>query len=116
MNHAELETQLKTVPVPERSEAYWEEFPAHIRRHLEHSRTQPASRETWQMRYAWLGGCAVTLALVFTCVQFDPIKALAQVMVKQQRHFQVRLARLDAGLHTLMLNTHGMGYLLAESN
>jgi hypothetical protein len=28
----------------------------------------------------------------------------------------MQLARLDAGLHVLMLNTDGMGYLLAEAN
>jgi hypothetical protein len=37
-------------------------------------------------------------------------------IAKQQQHFHAHLARLNAGLHVLMLNTDGMGYLLAEAN
>ena len=38
------------------------------------------------------------------------------VINQHEQHFRTELAQLDAGLHTLMLNTHGMDYLLTEAN
>ena len=56
------------------------------------------------------------MALVFVCVQFHPFQTASLAITKQQRQFHAQLARLDAGLHVLMLNTHGMDYLLTEAN
>jgi len=51
-----------------------------------------------------------------SCVQFHPLQTASLAITKQQRQFHAQLARLDTGLHVLMLNTHGMGYLLTEAN
>jgi hypothetical protein len=56
------------------------------------------------------------VALVFVCVQFHPLQTASLAITKQQRQFHAQLARLDTGLHKLMLNTDGMGYLLTEAN
>jgi len=61
-------------------------------------------------------GGALAVALVFVCVQFHPLQTVSLAITKQQRQFHAQLARLDAGLHKLMLNTDGMGYLLTEAN
>jgi len=59
---------------------------------------------------------ALAVALVFVCVQFHPLQTVSLAITKQQRQFHMQLARLDVGLHKLMLNTDGMGYLLTEAN
>ncbi len=116
MNDFELESKLKTVPVPARSEDYWENFPSQVRANLRRAPVEFAPRNLWLLRPAW-GGCfALVVALVFVCVQFHPLQTMSLAITKQQRHFHTQLVRLDAGLHVLMLNTDGMGYLLAEAN
>ena len=44
------------------------------------------------------------------------MQTVSLAITKQERHFHMQLARLDTGLHKLMLNTDGMGYLLTEAN
>jgi hypothetical protein len=116
MKDFDLESKLKSVPVPERSDDYWEGFPSQVRRQLRQPRTESVTHESWLPRLAWATGCALGLALIFTCVQVHPLKTVSFVIAKQQMHFHRQLARLDAGLHVLMQDQHGMSYLVAEKN
>jgi hypothetical protein len=116
MNDFELESKLKSVRVPERPDEYWNDFPSRVRVQLRRERREFMPRGSWRPRLAWAGGFAVAVALVFVCVQFHPLQTVSLAITKQQRHFHAQLARLDAGLHVLMLNTDGMGYLLTEAN
>jgi hypothetical protein len=116
MNDFELESKLKSVPLPERPEDYWEDFPVQVRVQLRRERREFAPQNAGSLRLAWAAGVALAVALVFVCVQFHPLQTASLAITKQQRQFHVRLARLDAGLHKLMLNTGGMGYLLTEAN
>jgi len=116
MNDFELESKLKSVPLPERSEDYWENLPAQGRANLRRRPVESAPRSFWLPSPAWGGGFALAVALVIVCVQFHPLRTMSLAVTKQQRHFHAQLARLDAGLHVLMLNTDGMGYLLTEAN
>ena len=116
MNDFELESKLKSVRVPERPEEYWNDFPSRVRVQLRRERGEFTPQSVWRPRLAWAGGLALAVALVFVCVQFHPLQTASLAITKQQRHFQAQLARLDAGLHVLMLNTDGMGYLLTEAN
>jgi hypothetical protein len=116
MNDSELESKLKTVPVPARSEDYWENFPSQVRANLRRAPVEFAPRSFWLLQPAWGSVFALVAALVFVCVQFHPFQTMSLAITKQQQHFHTQLVRLDAGLHVLMLNTDGMGYLLAEAN
>src|SRR5664279_3126765 len=112
MNDFELESKLKSVPVPERTDEYWNDFPSRVRVQLRRERPEFAPRRAWRPRLAWAGSFALALALVLVCVQFHPLQTMSLAITKQQQHFHAHLARLDAGLHVLMLNTDGMGSLL----
>jgi hypothetical protein len=116
MNDLDLELKLKSVPLPERSQDYWEHFPAQVRANLRRAAMKPVAENLWLPRLAWAGGFALALALVFVCMQFHPLQSASVAITRHEQHLHTQLARLDAGLHTLMLNTHGMGYLLAEAN
>jgi hypothetical protein len=116
MNDFELESKLKSLRVPERPEEYWNDFPSRVRVQLPRERREFAPRSAWRSRLAWAGGLALAVALVFVCIQFHPLRTVSLAITKQQHQFHAQLARLDAGLHVLMLNTDGMGYLLTEAD
>jgi hypothetical protein len=116
MNDFELESKLKSVRVPERPDEYWNDFPSRVRVQLPRERREFAPQSAWRPRLAWAGGFALVVALVFVCVQFHPLQTVSLAITTQQRHFHAQLARLDAGLHKLMLATDGMGYLLTEAD
>jgi hypothetical protein len=116
MNNFDLEAKLKNVPLPERPDDYWNYFPSQVRANLRHAAVKPVAENLWLPRLAWSGGFALAMALVFVCLQFHPLQTASAAINKQERQFHAQLAQLDTGLHTLMLNTHGMGYLLAEAN
>ena len=116
MNDFELESKLKSVRVPERPDEYWDDFPSRVRVQLPRERREFAPQSAWRPRPAWAGSFALAAALVFVCVEFHPLQSVSLAIAKQQRQVHAQLARLDAGLHALMLNTDGMGYLLTEAN
>ena len=114
MNDLDLESKLKSLRVPERTEEYWDDFPSHVRLQLHRSRPELSPRSFGGLRFACAGCFA--LALILVCFEFHPLQTVSLAIAKQERHFHMQLARLDTGLHKLMLNTDGMGYLLAEAN
>jgi hypothetical protein len=114
MNDFDLESKLGNLRVPERTEEYWNDFPLQVRMQLHRSRSELSPRSFGGLRFACAGCFA--LALILVCFQFHPLQTVSLAITKQERHFHMQLARLDTGLHKLMLNTDGMGYLLAEAN
>jgi hypothetical protein len=116
MNDFELESKLRSVRVPERPDEYWDEFPSRVRVQLRRERRESTPLNAWRPRLAWAGGFALAVVMVFACIQFHPLQTASLAIAKQQQHFHAHLTRLNAGLHVLMLNTDGMGYLLAEAN
>jgi len=65
MNNFDLESQLKSVRVPERPEDYWNDFPSRVRVQLPRERREFAPPGAWRPRLAWAGGFALAVALVF---------------------------------------------------
>jgi hypothetical protein len=116
MNDLELQTKLKNVPLPSRPDEYWEDFPSRIRMQLRQPSYEMAPHRPWRNPVVWTTGFALAVALFFVCLQFHPLQTAAAAAARQERQFHEQLARLDAGLHRLMLNTDGMGYLVADSN
>ncbi len=114
MNDFDLESKLKGIRVPERPDEYWEDFPSRIRVQLRRERLECSRAGAWRLRLAWTGGFALAAALVFVCIEYHPLQTMSRAIAKQERHVHMHLARLDTGLHKLMLNTDGMWYLLAE--
>ncbi len=116
MNDFELESKLKSLHVPDRPDEYWEDFPSRIRVQLPREHLESSRPSAWRPRLAWTGGFALAAALAFVCIAYHPLQTMSLAIAKQERHVHMQLARLDTGLHKLMLNTDGMGYLLAEAN
>lgn len=116
MNDFDLESKLKSVRVPARTEEYWEDFPSRVRSQLRPAAAGWRAQNLWLPRLARAGGYALALALVFVCIQFHPVQSAAAAITKHERQFRAQLAQLDAGLRVIMLNQHGMSYLVSEKN
>lgn len=114
MNKFDLEAKLKSVPLPERSEEYWGQFPSQVRVNLRRSRQELPPHKTWRPRLGWATGFALALVVGILCVHFHPLQASSQAITRHEKHLRNQLARLDTGLHVLMFNPHGMGYLLND--
>ena len=114
MNDFDLESKLKSVPLPERSEDYWENFPMQVRLNLRRARVESMPQNPWLPRLAWAGGFALAVALGFCCVQFQPLKAVSVALSKKETHLRTELAQFHAKLRVLMQDEHGMHYLIAE--
>lgn len=116
MKDFELDAKLKSIPVPERSEEYWDDFPAQVRINLRRPRREPAARTFGRPRLAWAGGFVLAMVVGILCVRFHPLEASSQAISRHETHLRTQLAQLNAGLHVLMFNPHGMGYLLTDTN
>jgi hypothetical protein len=119
MNDFDLESRLRELGAPERSDEYWDDFPSRIRAQLR--RRQPMleprregfSSLAWPLR--WIG-FATTAALIFVCVQLHPLRALSAAVKGDGHYVQSHLSRLDASLHRLMTDTVNMTNTVSEAN
>ena len=116
MNNVELESRLRSVPVPERPAEYWDDFPSSVRVQLRHRRTTQVPRKMWRPRLIWSFDFAIAAVMVLVCLQYHPLQAVSASFARHEKYFNGQLARLDAGLHKLVLNTDGMGYLLSDTD
>jgi hypothetical protein len=116
MNDFDLESKLRSVPMPERTEDYWSDFPARVRLQLPKERREFAPRNVWRPRLQWAGGLALALALMWVGERYQPLQAASQAITRHEQQIRTQLARLEAGVRILVFNPHGMGYLLAEAN
>jgi len=114
MNDFELKLRLKNVPVPERPEDYWENFPAQVGRKLRRRAVECTPRNPWLPRFAWSGGFATVIALGIWLGQSQPLKAASYALFKDERQFRMELAQFPSHLRVFMQDEHGMHYLVAE--
>jgi hypothetical protein len=114
MNDFELESKLKSVRVPERSADYWVDFPSRVRVQLPRERREFRAQNSSHPRLAWVAGFALAVALAIVFIRFDPLQSASAAITKHEKNFHAQVMRLDAGLHLLVLNMHGMDNLLYE--
>jgi hypothetical protein len=110
MNNFDLETKLRAVLVPERTEEYWDDFPSRVRRQL--ARPVWEERVRWDARpqWPWNGGLALACLLLF--ISFVPVFHSA---LKDERILGRDVERLPLGIQALMADEHGMQNLVTDS-
>jgi hypothetical protein len=109
MSDFELESKLKSVRVPEKTDGYWEDFPARVRSQLRRPVAMERARTRRVPQWAWSGG--LSTACVILCLSLWPA---FQTVVKDERALQRDAARFPHQLHLLMADEHGMQYLVSE--
>lgn len=108
MNDSELESKLKTVRVPARTDEYWEDFPSRVRAELHPALKARTPQRAFYPRLAWACGFALACALF----AFVIVPSL-QITLKKERAFQHEMAQLPQHLRVLMADEHGLHYLVA---
>ena len=114
MNDFDLEAKLKSVPLPERAEEYWENFPTRVRWQLHRAEPAPALRENLWPQFVWkisTGFACLVLGLV---VLGQPMKAASGTLFKNEKLVRQQLAELPSHLRIFMADEHGLHYLVAE--
>lgn len=116
MNDAELKARLRSVPVPERTEEYWDDFSSRVRVQLHLVRQEAQPRSVWRPRLKLAGGFALALALMWVGERFQPLQTASKAITKHEQQLRTQITRLESGMRTLVFNPRGMGYLLADAN
>ena len=114
MNDFELESKLKSVPLPKRSEDYWENFPSQVRWQLHRTAPKQEVGERWFPRFAWRMGVGFACLVIGLLVLNQPLKAASCAIFKNEKIVRQQLAELPTHLRILMADEHGMHYLVAE--
>jgi hypothetical protein len=115
MTDFELESKLKGVPLPERSEDYWENFPPQVRWRLHRTASKLELRESWFPRFAWRMGVGFACLVIGLLVLNQPLKAASCAVFKNEKIIRQQLAELPTHLRVLMADEHGLHYLVAET-
>ena len=109
MNDLDLESKLKSVKIPARTDEYWEDFPSRVRSQLR----RPVSAEWAQPRFmpqwSWNSGLAMACVVMF----FSLLPAFHAVL-KDERALQQNAKKFPQQLHLLMADEHGMQYLVTD--
>ena len=77
----ELKSKLKNVPVPERTEEYWDDFPTRVRSQLRRPPPPAELRENWLPSFSWKFGFSVACLVIGLLVFNQPLKAASTVSV-----------------------------------
>jgi hypothetical protein len=116
MNDQELESRLKSIRLPERSEEYWDDFPARVRVQLRRSEPVSVTQSVWGRRLKLAGTFALALGLMWFGERFHPLQTTSDLITRQSHALQAEMVQLQNGLNLVAFNPHGMGYLLGEAN
>jgi hypothetical protein len=109
MSDFELESKLRSVRVPEKTDEYWENFPGRVRSQLRRPAAVDRGQTRWMPQWAWSSGLAT--ACVVLVLSLWPA---FQTIVKDERVLQRDAAQFPHQLHLLLADEHGMQYLVSE--
>ena len=118
MTDHELRKQLLSDVPPERPAGYWDDFPAQVRVQTQFRarRVVPPRTSALGGRLAWLRTAALAILLVWVGEKYHPLHAANRFVTRQEHQLRQEWAQLNASLHLLVFNTHGMQYQLKDTD
>jgi hypothetical protein len=114
MNDFDLNAKLKGVPLPERAEDYWENFPAQVRRQLRRATPPPEVCESWRPRFAWNLGAGFACLAIGLFMIGQPLKAASRIVSQKEKLISQQLAALPHYFRAFIADENGLHYLVAE--
>lgn len=116
MNDFELQSRLKGVPVPERPEEYWHDFPTHVSRQLRRPARPEELNEAGLSRFVWQLAAGAACLCVCLVVLNQPLRAASSAVLQKEIALRHELNMFPKHLRILMADEHGMHYLVADKN
>ena len=114
MNDSDLDAKLKSVPLPERPEDYWENFPAQVSFQLRRAARLEEVHERWLPRFAWRLGAGFACLVLGLLIFGQPLKTATGAIFKDEKIIRKQLVELPRHLRIFMADEHGLHYLVAE--
>jgi hypothetical protein len=114
MNDSDLDSKLKGVPLPERPEDYWENFPSQVRWQLRRAAPEPRLNESWRPRLVWKMSASLASLVIGLLVLGQPLKAASSAIFQKEQFVRQQLAAIPGHLRVLMADEHGLHYLVAD--
>jgi len=117
MNDSDLDSKLRSAPVPSRGDDYWDDFPQRVRAQLR--RPVPVERTTpgaWWPRLAWGGGIAfacLVASLLLWCGPGQLRHEVSIAMFQNEKSFR-EFAQISNHLRVLLQDQHGLHNLVAD--
>jgi hypothetical protein len=114
VNDFELHSKLKKVPVPERAEDYWNEFPIRVQGQLRQRSIPVDSTLLWPPRLAWQFAVGVACFFLGLLALNQPLHAVSTAVMQKEIALRHQLNALPKNLRLLMTDEHGLQYLIAD--
>lgn len=113
MNDFDLDSKLKSVPLPERSQDYWDNFPAQVRWQLRRTAPQPEACESWP-RFAWGMGIGLACLVTGLFMLGQPWKAASSAVFKKETAIRQQIAAMPNHFRAFIADENGLHFLIAE--
>jgi hypothetical protein len=110
MNNFDLDSQLKALRTPERSEEYWEDFPRRVTGELRRRPlSRPARSSSWLKQVAWGFSLAFGCFVLGYCLGHNDVsRGISRAWLENQRE----IVKLHAQIRTF--DEHGVRKLLTD--
>jgi len=111
----DLDAQLRTLRLPERSEAYWEDFPRRVTGELRTRLLPRPASPSWRPQLAWGFGLAFgCFVLGYFIGHNDAPRGFTHSLIQNQQELRVSLTKFPDQFRSFMLNERGMQKLLPD--
>jgi hypothetical protein len=114
MNDSDLRRKLRNIPVPDRTDEYWENFPTQMSITLRRFAPRPEPNENYFPRFALKLGMGLACIILSMIIFSEPLKAASNAVFQKEKFIHQQLTALPRQLHVLMADEHGLHYLIAD--
>jgi hypothetical protein len=115
MKDSEINSELKSLRVPERDPEYWDTFPERVTAELRSAPSMPPARPPVWPRLAWSSGWALScLAAVFLLGHSRAPKSLCYALLKDERDLRRSIQHFPDHVRTFMQDEHGLHRLIED--
>lgn len=115
MNDADLQSQIKAIRAPERSEEYWESFPERVLRASRAPAVAQPEPRSFVPGFLWGFRLALTCAALAFCLWESNVpKVVTRALRKDEKQLRESVQRFDRNLASFMRDEHGLHNLVAD--
>jgi hypothetical protein len=115
MKNFDLDSELKTLSVPERGREFWDAFPQRVLAQVRAAPAAPPVRTTSMRRRAWGMGAALACLVASLCLGLSRVpKTACYALLKNGRELRQTARQFPGQLRALMQDEHGLHKLIED--